>query len=75
MNRIACMSGGGKRLQTVNLTGGEELQAVLHGLKALQSGDCSVRLPTEWMGTAGEIARVFNAVAERAPAVRIAERP
>ena len=62
-------------MHTVKLTGGEELQAVLHGLKALQSGDCSVRLPTEWMGTAGEIARVFNEVAERAPVVRIAERP
>jgi signal transduction histidine kinase/HAMP domain-containing protein/CheY-like chemotaxis protein len=62
-------------LHTVNLGGGEELQALLYGLKALQSGDCSVRLPTGWSGTAGEVARVFNEVAAKAPVVRIAERP
>jgi len=62
-------------LHTVKLAGGEELQALLHGLKALQSGDHSVRLPTGWSGTAGEVARAFNEVAAKAPVVSIAERP
>jgi hypothetical protein len=62
-------------LHTVNLSGGEELQALLHGLRALQSGDSSVRLPTGWSGTAGEVARVFNEVAAKAPERSIAERP
>ncbi|HSR80132.1 MAG TPA: hypothetical protein VLL28_05070, partial [Hyphomicrobiaceae bacterium] len=32
-------------------------------------------MPTGWSGTAGEVARVFNDVAAKAPVVNIAERP
>ena len=45
----------------------DELQAVLQGLKALRDGDHSVRLPDGWTGSAGEIAQIFNEVAEKQP--------
>ena len=47
------------------MTGSDELNAVLHGLQALREGDHSVRLPEHWAGTAGNVAMVFNEIAER----------
>jgi HAMP domain-containing protein/signal transduction histidine kinase/DNA-binding response OmpR family regulator len=43
----------------------DELGAILRGLEALNSGDCSIRLPDEWTGTAGKVAKLFNEVAQR----------
>ena len=52
------------------LTGGDaELRAVLHALHGLNEGDGSVRLPEDWTGTAGEVARLFNQVARQRAAV------
>jgi HAMP domain-containing protein len=42
----------------------DELGRILHGLKALKDGDCSARLPEQWAGTAGKVARLFNEVAQ-----------
>src|SRR5262249_31772119 len=59
------MRGGGARLSIGQASRNDELQAVLLGLKALRDGDRSVRLPANWTGTAGEVARTFNAIVER----------
>jgi HAMP domain-containing protein/signal transduction histidine kinase/CheY-like chemotaxis protein len=55
-------------VHTTTLTDGDaELRAVLKALHGLKAGDGSVRLPEDWSGTAGEVARLFNQVArERA---------
>ena len=42
-----------------------QLRDVLAALDALRDGDFSVRLSTRKNGVAGEVARAFNAVAER----------
>jgi HAMP domain-containing protein/signal transduction histidine kinase/CheY-like chemotaxis protein len=42
-----------------------ELRAVLDALNGLNAGDGSVRLPEDWSGTAGEVARLFNQMASR----------
>jgi HAMP domain-containing protein len=41
------------------------LSALLSALKALKSGDPSVRLPVDWEGTEGRIAETFNQIAEQ----------
>ena len=43
----------------------DELGAILHGLQALQQGDPSIRLPEQWTGTAGQVAKAFNQVARQ----------
>ncbi|WP_244534567.1 HAMP domain-containing protein [Hyphomicrobium sp. CS1GBMeth3] len=43
----------------------QTLRSVLTALEALASGDGSVRLPPETPGIAGDVARAFNALAER----------
>jgi len=42
-----------------------ELRAVLHALNDLNAGDGSARLPEEWTGTAGEVAKLFNQMASQ----------
>src|SRR5215212_2679917 len=42
-----------------------ELTVILGALNALKRGDTGVRLPTDWLGTAGRLADVFNDVVER----------
>ena len=51
----------------------DELRAVLHAMESLRSGDQTIRLPEDWPGTAGEIARTFNRFVEQG--VPIARRP
>ncbi len=41
---------------------GNELEVILTGLTALKRGDTSVRLPLEWTGLPGKVARAFNDV-------------
>ncbi|MGQ0594060.1 MAG: HAMP domain-containing protein, partial [Gammaproteobacteria bacterium] len=41
---------------------GNELELILTGLTALKRGDVSVRLPREWQGLPGKVARAFNEV-------------
>ncbi|MGH8603756.1 MAG: hypothetical protein ACREXR_13580, partial [Gammaproteobacteria bacterium] len=43
---------------------GNELEAILAGLTALKRGDTSVRLPLEWTGLSGKVARAFNDVVD-----------
>jgi HAMP domain-containing protein len=55
-----------------------DLRAVLHALHALNAGDGSVRLPEDWTGPAGEVARLFNQVARQRSAggaLRLRVRP
>ncbi|HEY1244671.1 MAG TPA: HAMP domain-containing protein, partial [Hyphomicrobiaceae bacterium] len=42
-----------------------ELRAVLRALQGLNAGDESVRLPEDWSGAAGEVARLFNQMASQ----------
>lgn len=41
---------------------GNQLELTLTGLTALKRGDVSVRLPREWQGLPGKVARAFNDV-------------
>ena len=43
----------------------DELDAIRHGLEALNNGDCSIRLPEHWNGTAGKVSKLFNELAQR----------
>ncbi len=43
----------------------DQLTSILSALTALQRGDASVRLPTEWSGLCGKVAEVFNDVVEQ----------
>ncbi len=43
---------------------GNELEVILRGLTALKRGDTSVRLPLEWTGLSGKVARAFNDVVD-----------
>jgi hypothetical protein len=43
----------------------DQLTSILSALTALQRGDASVRLPTEWSGLFGKVAEVFNDVVEQ----------
>ena len=57
-----------------------ELRAVLHALNGLNAGDGSVRLPEDWTGTAGEVAKLFNRMASQRGAhapqrMRVGPRP
>ncbi|HXE89230.1 MAG TPA: HAMP domain-containing protein, partial [Hyphomicrobiaceae bacterium] len=48
------------------LTGADaELRALLQALNGLNDGDGSVRLPEDWTGTVGEVARIFNRMMAR----------
>ncbi len=54
---------------------GNEMRAVLRALEALNAGDESVRLPEDWTGTVGAIAKIINQIAlHGAPAGQSAER-
>ena len=57
-------------LSAVQAATEDELGAILHGLEALKKGDCSIRLPEQWTGTAGKVARLFNEVARNSIATR-----
>ncbi len=55
---------------------GNELEVILTGLTALKRGDSSVRLPLEWTGLPGKVARAFNdVVANNARMAEKRERP
>ncbi|GAB2735256.1 hypothetical protein GCM10010442_65620 [Kitasatospora kifunensis] len=43
----------------------EGLRRLLDGLTAVRDGDCSTRLPTDADGLLGEIAGVFNGMADQ----------
>ena len=51
-------------MATAEAIGTDALGVVLHGLQALRDGDLSVRLPVEWTGTSGKVARLFNELVE-----------
>src|SRR6185436_901220 len=43
----------------------DELTVILGALNALKRGDTAVRLPVDWVGTAGRVADVFNDLVDR----------
>jgi HAMP domain-containing protein/signal transduction histidine kinase/CheY-like chemotaxis protein len=61
-------------LHTIATDSDRELRALLQALRALRAGDGSVRLPEDWTGTAGEIAKLVNRMAEQRPALPTALR-
>jgi methyl-accepting chemotaxis protein len=50
-------------VRSETIDGGEELHAVLSAMRALEAGAQDTRLPEDWQGISGEIARSFNRIA------------
>ena len=64
--RAVCrVFGGGSALAIAQAAIEDELDAIRHGLEALNNGDCSIRLPEHWNGTAGKVSKLFNELAQR----------
>ncbi|MBO0765181.1 MAG: HAMP domain-containing protein, partial [Hyphomicrobiaceae bacterium] len=55
----------GDLLATTVTDADAELRALLRALERLNAGDGAVRLPEDWNGTAGEVAKLFNRVASQ----------
>src|SRR3954468_2244054 len=43
---------------------GLDVSTLLGALNALKRGDCTIRLPADWVGIAGKVADAFNEVVE-----------